>query len=260
MVASRLLRPADRARVQEEFTELVARLNEMHREQVRAKFVITLGDEFQGLLRSPEIIPRLIWELERSFTSRELRLGFGYGRLHTSIPEYAINIDGPAFHNARASIEAARKQVLKGGVFTGFGTALDPALNGLARVLHHQRTTWPARQRQVAELLHDGWKRTDIARDPDHYEAGGIPLTRHSPVGMRTPKLNADGLNCCGRWTPTERHEHDAADCRCAVVVARNQLSGECRSPQWAARARLSPGQRSHVADGSSYGRPSQRC
>lgn len=165
MVASRSLSPSQRSRIQEEFTELIETLNRLYREHLCAKFVITLGDEFQGLLRNPEIIPHLVWTLEQRFTARVLRLGFGYGNIHTSIKEYAINVDGPALHNARSSLEAAKRRSWEGGVFTGFGPTLDPALNGFARVLHHQRATWPARQREVVTRLHEGRKGTDIAQE-----------------------------------------------------------------------------------------------
>ena len=143
MVASRSLPAARRARVQEEFTRLTRMLNQRYGRHLRAKFVITLGDEFQGLVRDPEIIPSLVWTLEQRFTERALRLGFGYGKIFTAIQEYAINVDGPALHNARYAIDVAKRRKLQGGVFTGFGPTLDAALNGIARVLHHQRATWP---------------------------------------------------------------------------------------------------------------------
>jgi hypothetical protein len=143
----------------------VETLNRLYREHVRAKFVITLGDEFQGLLRTPSIIPSLVWTLERRFTARALRLGFGCGEIHTSIKEYAINLDGPALHNARAAIETAKRRKLQGGVFTGFGPTLDPALNGFARVLYYQRANWPARQREVVERLNEGRKGIDVAQE-----------------------------------------------------------------------------------------------
>jgi hypothetical protein len=54
---------------------------------------------------------------------------------------------------------------LRGGVFAGFGATLDPALNGFARVLYHQRATWPAQQREVVIRLHEGRKGTDVARE-----------------------------------------------------------------------------------------------
>lgn len=163
MVSSRTLSASSRARVQEEFTKLIEGLNRLYKTDLRAKFVITLGDEFQCLLRNPEIVPHLVWTLEKSFTARPLRLGFGYGDIHTSIKEYAINLDGPSLHNARASMEHAKHHDLRGGVFTGFGPALDPALNGFARVLYHQRANWPPRQHAVIFRLHDGLKGTEIA-------------------------------------------------------------------------------------------------
>jgi hypothetical protein len=165
MISSRALRAGERSRVQDQFTELVEALNRQYEKQLAAKFVITLGDEFQGLLHDAEILPSLVWALERLFTARKLRLGVGYGAIHTSLKEYAINVDGPALHNARFSIDAAKRGGLQGGVFTGFGPALDPPLNGFARVLYHQRATWPARQREVVERLNDGRKQVEIAQE-----------------------------------------------------------------------------------------------
>src|SRR5690349_9832962 len=121
MVASRALAPRQRSRVQEQFTELIEGLNRSYEARLAAKFIITLGDEFQALFHSTEGIPELIWKLEQTFTARELRLGFGYGLIYTSVKEYAINVDGPALHHARTSLENAKRESLKGGVFTGFG-------------------------------------------------------------------------------------------------------------------------------------------
>ncbi len=165
MVSSRDLSPSKRSLVQEDFTRLIEGLNQLYKADLRARFVITLGDEFQGLIANPRMIPQLVWTLEKSFTARPLRLGFGYGSIHTSIKEYAINLDGPALHNARAAIERAKHHDLRGGVFDGFGPALDLALNGFARVLYHQRANWPARQHDVIMQLHEGHKGTEIANE-----------------------------------------------------------------------------------------------
>jgi hypothetical protein len=165
MVSSRSLSAARRSRAQKEFTGLVDGLNRLYRKQLRAKFVITLGDEFQALLSTADVIPKIVWGLEHHFTARELRLGFGYGRIHTAIHEYAINVDGPALHNARSAIEKAKDGGLRGGVFEGFGPDRDATLNGLARVLHHQRVSWSSRQREVVALLHEGRKGIEAAAD-----------------------------------------------------------------------------------------------
>jgi len=179
MVRSRSVSPAQRSRIQEEFTELIEGLNQLYGGHLRAKFIITLGDEFQGLLRDAEIIPDLVWTLERGFTARVLRLGFGYGSIHTSIKEYAINVDGPALHSARSSLEAAKRRSWAGGVFTGFGATLDPALNGIrARACITSGPPGPAPTTEVVLGLHDGRKGTVIAAEAWHHEASGCRATR----------------------------------------------------------------------------------
>jgi hypothetical protein len=165
MVASRSLTPSVRSRVQEQFTTFIETLNRQYAADLRAKFVITLGDEFQAILRNPARIPQLIWTTQELFTVSKLRLGFGFGPIYTSIKEYAINVDGPALHNARSSIDVAKKAKVLGGVFTGFGPPLDAALNGFARVLDHQRANWPSRQREVVHRLHEGRKGTEVAQE-----------------------------------------------------------------------------------------------
>ena len=64
MVRSRDVPTARRRLLQKRFTELIASLNREYRKAIAARFVITLGDEFQGLLNSAALIPDLVWRLE----------------------------------------------------------------------------------------------------------------------------------------------------------------------------------------------------
>src|SRR3989440_8538905 len=52
MVGSRELLPSRRPKIQERFREFIQYLNKKYAKDILAKFVITLGDEFQGLLLS----------------------------------------------------------------------------------------------------------------------------------------------------------------------------------------------------------------
>src|SRR5688572_7174738 len=104
MVHSRELSPKDRASAQRDFSHLITLLNRRYRRSIAARFVITLGDEFQGLLSNPEVIPDLVWLIETEYHQRDLRLGFGMGALHTPLRPVALNMDGPVLHNARAAI------------------------------------------------------------------------------------------------------------------------------------------------------------
>lgn len=163
MVRSRDLSRVQRRRLQEQFNALIANLNRDYRAAIASRFVITLGDEFQGLLNSAAAIPDLLWQLEQDFAERKLRVGIGLGGLDTPLQKVAINIDGPALHLARSAIEDARKSHSLGGVFRGFGE-LDNILNGIARVLWFQRSRWTPSQRKIASLLRQGMAQVEIAK------------------------------------------------------------------------------------------------
>lgn len=164
MVKSRALRPALRPGVQQRFQGLVAFLNTRYRKHILSKFVITLGDEFQGLLRSATPIPDLLWDLDTRFSDRRLRVGLGFGVLDTPLQREALNIDGPALHFARAAIEIAAQERSFGGVFLGF-SGLDQVMNGFARILSFHRSTLTRQQVNIAELLRDGRSQAEAAKE-----------------------------------------------------------------------------------------------
>ena len=165
MVGSRKLLPAQRRVVQADFSRLIARINRRHKTAILAEFVITLGDECQGLLKDPAVLPDLIWNFDMTFPHATLRMGCGFGILYTGIGKQAINVDGPALHLARAAIDRAKKDKLLGGVFCGFGKRLDPILNGVGRLLWHQRSTLTRQEREVTKRLHVGLSQIEAARE-----------------------------------------------------------------------------------------------
>jgi hypothetical protein len=162
MARSRDLAPSQRSAVQQRFQRLVAFLNKKYRKDILSKFVITLGDEFQGLLRSGSSIPDLLWDLDARFSDRRLRVGLGFGVLYTPLQKEALNVDGPALHFARAAIETAAEKRAFGGVFLGFA-GMDQILNGFARLLWFHRSRLTASQLRVAELLREGLSQPEIA-------------------------------------------------------------------------------------------------
>lgn len=79
-----------------------------------AKFLITLGDEFQGLLVKPNHLLEIIDDIQREIYPVRLRFGVGIGKITTQIsPEAAIGSDGPAFYAARNIIESIHEQEKK---------------------------------------------------------------------------------------------------------------------------------------------------
>jgi hypothetical protein len=183
MVGSRTIPAERRDAVQKSFTGFVDSMNQRFGPKLKAKFIITLGDEFQGIFSDATALPDFLWEMDAfEFENAEigpLRVGVGLGPLSTEIPEYAINVDGPALHLARKAISSAKtKHFTKwdpdldrperrnrmGGVFLGFGGLHDVVLNGLARMLWQQRRRWKADTRRVASLLRTGLNNAQISR------------------------------------------------------------------------------------------------
>jgi hypothetical protein len=155
MLASRSFSGSRRAVVQQKFSAFVDALNAdpRYRSALASKFTITLGDEFQGILKDASIIPDLIWDIAHATDLPVFRLGIGYGTIDTKLPMYAINLDGPALHAARNAIADAKGKRLLGGVFRGFGEEVDLVANGLSRMLQSSRDGLTAKQDQILGIL-----------------------------------------------------------------------------------------------------------
>lgn len=159
---SRELERDRRRDVQERLTGLLEELNGDLHEALLSRFTVTLGDEFQGLLRRPAAVTEVLWRLRRELPSLRLWTGVGHGGLDTPLRERAIGMDGPAFHNARQAVERAREEGVHGGVFVGFD-ADDEVLTGLARLLDHHRDSFTAAQLEAIDRVRAGRKQSEVA-------------------------------------------------------------------------------------------------
>ncbi len=163
VVESRTLSAGTRAQLQDELRDFLATLNHGCADAIQAAFVITTGDEFQGLLKDASIVPDIVWAADVHLERAPLRYGIGYGELYTPLEPAAIGMDGPVFHHAREAVTRARKRGWRGGVYAGFGEWQDRVLNGLARLLERHGARLTAKQREVANLLRDGLEQGEIA-------------------------------------------------------------------------------------------------
>lgn len=155
LVSSRTFRGAQRNRLQAGLQQLLMGINARWREAILARFVITTGDEFQGLLSQPACLPDLIWFIEDGLRNVEIRVGIGFGTLETELAEYAIGMDGSVWHAARGAVTDAKKRNRLGGVFRGFGERDDSILNGLGRFLFEFRRRMTPKQRQIVEMIRE---------------------------------------------------------------------------------------------------------
>lgn len=104
----------DRNSVQNELRNILSRVNEKYSKDISAKFMITLGDEFQGLLHDGGNVMHIIEEIQREMHPVEIRFGIGVGPITTDINfEMAIGADGPGYYKARQAIEFLKEDERK---------------------------------------------------------------------------------------------------------------------------------------------------
>lgn len=104
----------DRKSVQEKLRRVLEQVNKKYEKDISAKFMITLGDEFQGLLRGGENVLNIIQDIQMEMYPIIIRFGIGVGEITTNInAEMAIGADGPGYYMARSAIESLKQEELK---------------------------------------------------------------------------------------------------------------------------------------------------
>lgn len=104
----------NRILVQQKLNNVLKYVNKEYCADISANFIITLGDEFQGLLNCNVHLLDVIHYIQREMYPVRLRFGIGIGKINTNILfEAAMGADGPAYYAAREMIEQLRKQEKK---------------------------------------------------------------------------------------------------------------------------------------------------
>ena len=101
----------NRYEVQNKLKKILDDINLKYKADIKANFLITLGDEFQGLLNSPAFAIEIVKYIQRELYPVKLRFGIGMGEISTVINEKAaIGADGPAFYAAREIINFLKNE------------------------------------------------------------------------------------------------------------------------------------------------------
>lgn len=102
-----------RQNAQEVLNSSLRYINKKYKKQLVSQLTVTIGDQFQGLLKSGnnlfEILDTI--SLTMKTVGIELYFGIGLGTIITTInPKLSIGADGPAYWNARAAAEHIKAQ------------------------------------------------------------------------------------------------------------------------------------------------------
>lgn len=100
-----------RFNLQKQLEETLQKINELFADYLASSFTLTLGDEFQALLKVEAPIFQIIDTLRLELNPTQLRFGIGLGEIVTAIdPLQSVGADGPAYWNARAAINLVHQK------------------------------------------------------------------------------------------------------------------------------------------------------
>lgn len=151
LINSKKLPAEDRAAIQERLKALLNGVNENFSSFLVSPFLMTLGDEFQGVLTAAKPALEIIDFLGQNLMELpiQIRYGIGIGELSTNVNrEQALGDDGPAYHHARQGIEQLKKEG-----WTGFPVSIQTGNNDCAllrcycRLLNEIAEAWSTPQR-----------------------------------------------------------------------------------------------------------------
>src|SRR2546422_929398 len=134
-------------------------LTQRSRRVLAARFAVTLGDELQCLLATPQPVWDLAHDVRARLPTVDWVVACGRGAITTPLAPTAPEMDGPCFNEARAAMDRAKRQ-RQVFAFGGFAPALEP----LASYSPALSWSWPPRQRRTATLLRLGDPAATAAR------------------------------------------------------------------------------------------------
>lgn len=139
--ASRKLHDYERHEWQLFLKSAIVQINEEYQSVIEAQFMITKGDEFQGVLKNIGDVSRLMLYFEKLLYPLHLRFGVGCGAIQKMGSTIPIEMDGQAFHLAAESLEFAKKKKL--GVYMNtLDEPFDISVNTIYQLIFSIKGHW----------------------------------------------------------------------------------------------------------------------
>jgi hypothetical protein len=155
-----------RYEVQQKLSKLLDTINHDYEAEIVARLMITLGDEFQGLLKVSPAVIFIIDRIEREMYPVKIRVGIGVGEITTNInAAMPLGADGPAYYNARSVIEKLKvsekknkQRIANISILIQDNSELSELFNALFSLLAVVKKSWTARRMEIinAYLKHAG--------------------------------------------------------------------------------------------------------
>ena len=143
----------ERFNLQKQLEKAIRKMNELFGDYLASCFTLTLGDEFQALLKVDAPVFQIIDTLRSELSPTQLRFGIGLGEIATAIdPLQSIGADGPAYWNARAAINLVHQKNDYGNTqiyFSSGNDSKDLLVNALIASGEAIRSGWRGSQEEI---------------------------------------------------------------------------------------------------------------
>ena len=143
----------ERFNLQKQLEKTLRKMNELFGDYLASCFTLTLGDEFQALLKVDAPVFQIIDTLRSELSPTQLRFGIGLGVIATAIdPLQSIGADGPAYWNARAAINLVHQKNDYGNTqiyFSSGNDSKDLLVNALIASGEAIRSGWRGSQEEI---------------------------------------------------------------------------------------------------------------
>jgi hypothetical protein len=100
----------NREEAQNQLIQTLKEVNQMFSKELASSFIITIGDEWQGLLRYPCDYNVILSFFHQRLSNIDFYCGIGIGEISIHNFELTVNqLDGPSFHLARKALKIAKE-------------------------------------------------------------------------------------------------------------------------------------------------------
>ena len=163
----------NRSEIQKKLRQVLDEINKKYDTDISSKFIITLGDEFQGLLCNGANTLQIISEIERKMYPIKIRYGVGVGAITTEVnKEMSLGADGPGYYKARDAIEYLKEDEKKNQTnaadirfeVDSENQSTTIMINSILSLLTAIKDLWSERQQEIVwDMLEHQDSQVDVA-------------------------------------------------------------------------------------------------
>lgn len=168
LVNSRRMSSSEHSRVHKALKAALADINQDFKADIAADFLITLGDEFQGLLKRSDKLMIIMERITSALEGHDARFGLGIGSVPAAPESDIRGENSPAFLMARKALDTIKHNSRRSEQPKTLARLESEAINTelinhMFTQLYYQTVSWTDKQRQIVWLKRNTFSQKELA-------------------------------------------------------------------------------------------------